>query len=180
MSHYFKIFIAVFAAIIGANLVISTLFSFWYKSETDLAIEKSQKQIEMHQQANENRVKAIQEQQQQKYALMSESMKLKQQETMRKLELDSWERDIQRKAYDEQREKLKAQRKIEYQKEREKRQLLREKQRIQNKNKLADQEHIRRENQKTCQFWIEQYQENPTAKNKSMRQSSCERANRYY
>lgn len=171
MSNYFKIFIAVFSAIVIANVFLSKLFSYWYQSDTELAIKQTEQKIAQYQKANAINIASMEKYQQKKYKLMVEKQAAdihwQQQESYEnklKYEAKRNKEAKDKKAYVTKREERKL-----------KRERQREKERSQYKNKMADKEHIRNENKKTCRHWTEEYKRNPIAQNKSYRDTSCKR-----
>ena len=186
MSKYFKLFLAIFGAIVLANIATSGMFTYFSNSATERAIEQSQKHIESiqnNQQAylqatvdrqeigfNHNystaksfnslnakaQQKAYQKQQDQNYQISLRNKKNKDLTRLRIIERDK------------KREEAK-----------EKSRLKNEKYKLKEANKRADREHIKKENMKTCKFWTQQFEDNPTAKNNALKQTSCDRAYGY-
>ena len=179
MNKYLKLSIAVFSAILLANIVTTSFYSFIYRSETEKAIERSNKHIEdikkrqqeFLQQNASNQHKAFNEQY--KSSLLRSNNNL---EWHSRKNNYNYQRDLEDKRRKKIAEKRRLEREKERKYEREKVRLLNEKYRIQQANKQADREHIRKENIKTCEFWTKKYKDKPTAKHESLRQSSCKRA----
>jgi hypothetical protein len=176
MNKYIKLFIVVFTAVILANVFSSTLIGFWYKSETDKALELSKKQIEQYQKLNTSNTKSIIERQQNQYLLSSEKLNQKQNIQQYQREQSAYERKLKYEAARERTKQLKEERAKAYEVKREKQKLAREKNKIKQMHRQADREHIRKQNLETCQFWIDAYKNSPTLKNNELRTSSCNRA----
>jgi len=183
MNHYVKLALTVFFTVIVANFVLSKIIAYLYISDTDLAIQQSRDFIDQYEKQNQDYIQSLEQR----------NVKIKNdlaQERMNKLILESQLESAQFRLNNDHYQQNTNQNyafnssssnrdKQSLKEKRERNALKREKERIKRKNKQADLEHIRKENIKTCKHWQEQYNNNPTAKNKSFKESSCSRAYGY-
>lgn len=187
MSNTFKIFIAVFLAIIAANFFNSAMFRLWYPSKTDLAIQQSQQYIDNYNKLNAERVKStIQKIENQRNEYIDNTMKQRytparqnssvffsnQNSSANKTYTDNSMYANQLKALEKEKKERDAALKAR-QREQSKENEIRRKRR---ENKMADLQHIRSENMKTCKYWTAEYKRHPIAQNEIYKKTSCDRA----
>lgn len=186
MNKYLKLFLAIFGAIMLANIVSSGMYSYLYRSETEKAIEQSKKHVEQMQKNQQAYIQTKVDRQNTQLSNTAykansfNSFNIKNEQTAYQKQQDNnYKRSLYQKKNKEaaRLKRLKREQKREDAKEKAK--LQREKYRIKQANARADREHIKKENLKTCKFWTQQYKDTPTAKNKSLKQTSCERAYSY-
>ena len=175
MSYYFKIFITVVLAVIVGNVTISTLFTYWYQSETDLAIQQSKVKLEKYQKANAIKIASMENHQKQHYSLMINKQLDEQINRQQRWDRTNYENKLKYNANKLNKDKNKKLDEDRRAADKKKRETIRAKERLQQKNRLADKLHIRRENLKTCNHWTKAYKLNPTIKNKNFKRTSCNR-----
>lgn len=187
MSNMFKIFIAVFLAIIAANFFNSAMFRLWYPSETELAIQESQKYLDNYNKANAERVKAtIQQIEKERSEYIDNTMNQRfNASNQNRNVFFSNQTNSDNNAYVDN-SKYAQQLKLLEKENKKRRNAENERLRAQSKenearrkrheNKMADLQHIRSENMKTCKYWTAEYERNPAAQNKIYKKTSCDRA----
>lgn len=178
MSNTFKIFIAVFLAIIAANFFNSAMFRLWYPSDTQLAVQQSQKYIDDYNKMHAQRVEStLKYHEQERKAYLESATNQKFSSSYPSSNSFSNRKTSFNSDYAEQkRKRKKAEREAAQQERQRLRDIENETRRKRQKNKLADLEHIRSENMKTCKFWTDEYKRNPVSQNEIHKQTSCDRA----
>lgn len=177
MSNTFKIFIAVFLAIIAANFFNSAMFRLWYPSDTQLAVQQSQKYIDDYNKMQAERVESTlkyHEQVRSEYLDNSIKQNFGSSNQNRNIFSNSNNNNATNISYIDnskyaqqvkQLEKENKERKNAQNERKRLRDIENETRRKKHENKMADLEHIRSENMKTCNFWKAEYQRNPIAQN---------------
>lgn len=147
------------------------MFRLWYPSNTQLAVQQSQKYIDNYNKMNAQRVESTlkyHEQERQLYLEKVKDQRLNSTYQNRSVHTDN--------NYTDQLIKREKERIIAKQERQRLQKIENDRVRKVYKNKQADLEHIRSENMKTCKYWTSEYKLKPTPQNESYKKTSCERA----
>lgn len=160
------------------NFLFSSLFSYFYQSETEIAIQKSSLYLE---QAKKNQEVYLEAKYQASNNMLKQQLEIERQikqqiqnsqnnygyNTREKIQ----EERLRQQAYEKVRQEKKEERS---QKQVKLEEIARRKRELER----ADRAHVRNENIKTCTYWTQQYKELSSAKNKAFKEDACSRAYR--